>query len=584
MLGHSTGASVGALAALLLGAQLWIGAAAGALVAGLALLWLARPALAAADDASPRLILLGAMLASVFGAVATLMLALVPDQRLRGAIFWMVGDLSGADASLWNLGRRRPCSSRWLWARGRSVDRLMLGADAAWLLGEPVRRLRLELLVFASLAVGLAVATSGAIGFVGLVVAQGWRLAGVLRTRELAVLSTLSGAALLMAADLLARLVVAPLELPVGAVMALIGAPCFIWFLARERQVSGAPVARDARADACAPPAARWSTRLDWRVHAGERWCVIGRNGAGKSLVLRALAGLGVPDATGEVLWQGRPQQDWPVGAAAALRALMPQQAQDRFALTVERTLALSQVVAPDDVGARRRTDVCVGHRRAGRAPRRPAVRRRAPARRARAVRDAGRRADAARRAGVVPGSRAPAARRPLAGRRGRRRTRLDRQRARPELDRPRRDARAGAVRRRRAGRPGRSTRSSARRCWSAPTAARGAASRAPGSPPSRLPKFPSNLARPGGCPMSLPWRRDGSQPALRAISSGAFQAFRRRWAHSNSAAPARTNIQLSGSGMDGSGTAKPGNPDPSPARWGTFILPLPNPAMFEAS
>ena len=84
---------------------------------------------------------------------------------------------------------------------------------------------------------------------------------------------------------------------------------------------------------------------LDWQVRAGERWCVIGRNGAGKSLVLRALAGLGVPGRAGEVLWQGRPQQDWPVIAAAATRALMPQQAQDRFALTVERTLSLSQVV-----------------------------------------------------------------------------------------------------------------------------------------------------------------------------------------------------------------------------------------------
>ena len=88
---------------------------------------------------------------------------------------------------------------------------------------------------------------------------------------------------------------------------------------------------------------------LDWHVHAGERWCVIGRNGAGKSLVLRALAGLGVPERAGEVLWQGRPQQDWPAIAAAATRALMPQQAQDRFALTVERTLALSQVVMSSD-------------------------------------------------------------------------------------------------------------------------------------------------------------------------------------------------------------------------------------------
>jgi len=232
VLGHSTGASVGALIALLAGVQLWIGAAGGALVAGLALLWLARPALAVADDASPRLILLGAMLAAIFGSVATLLLALVPDERLRGAIFWMVGDLSGADASLWNLAAAGVFVA-WLWVRGRSVDRLMLGADAAWLLGEPVRRLRLELLLLASFAVGLAVATAGAIGFVGLVVAQGWRLAGVLRTRELAVLSALSGAALLMAADLLARMVASPLELPVGAVMALIGAPCFIWFLAR---------------------------------------------------------------------------------------------------------------------------------------------------------------------------------------------------------------------------------------------------------------------------------------------------------------------------------------------------------------
>ena len=89
---------------------------------------------------------------------------------------------------------------------------------------------------------------------------------------------------------------------------------------------------------------------LDWTVHAGERWCVIGRNGTGKSLLLRALAGLSVPHRAGTVLWQGRPQEDWPVGAAAGLRALMPQQAQDRFALTVERLLALSEVVPANAV------------------------------------------------------------------------------------------------------------------------------------------------------------------------------------------------------------------------------------------
>jgi iron complex transport system permease protein len=110
----------------------------------------------------------------------------------------------------------------------------MLGSEAAALLGEPVRRLRYELLVAASLAAGLAVATAGAIGFVGLVVPQLLRLAGVQRTRELAWMSPVGGAALLVAADLVARMVVAPMELPVGAVMALIGAPLFVGFLMRS--------------------------------------------------------------------------------------------------------------------------------------------------------------------------------------------------------------------------------------------------------------------------------------------------------------------------------------------------------------
>ena len=233
VLGTSGGASVGALLALLGGASLWIGAAAGALLAGLLLLALARSALAASDDASARLILTGAMLASVAGALATLLLTLTPDERLRGAIFWLVGDLSGAQHG-WACLLAALAFALALFARRRSVDRLMLGSEAASLLGEPVRRLRYELLVAASLAAGLAVATAGAIGFVGLVVPQLLRLAGVQRTQELAWMSPVGGAALLVAADLAARTVVAPMELPVGAVMALIGAPLFIGFMMRS--------------------------------------------------------------------------------------------------------------------------------------------------------------------------------------------------------------------------------------------------------------------------------------------------------------------------------------------------------------
>jgi len=232
VLGTSGGAAVGALLALMFGVTMAFGAAAGALAAGGLLVLLARRALACSDDASPRLILAGAMLAAVFGALATLLLTLTPEQRLRGAIFWLVGDLSGADhagatlagALLFTLALR---------ARHRAIDRLLLGSEAAHLLGEAVRRLRLELLVGASLAAGLAVASAGAIGFVGLVVPHALRLAGVQRTRDLAWLTPLGGAALLMAADLLSRSVVSPIELPVGAVMALVGAPVFIVFLLR---------------------------------------------------------------------------------------------------------------------------------------------------------------------------------------------------------------------------------------------------------------------------------------------------------------------------------------------------------------
>lgn len=89
---------------------------------------------------------------------------------------------------------------------------------------------------------------------------------------------------------------------------------------------------------------------LDWRAGIGERWCVIGRNAAGKSTLLRALAGLPVPQRSGEVRWQARPQAAWSPADAACVRAFAPQQAVDRFAIPVQRLLALSVVVPGRDV------------------------------------------------------------------------------------------------------------------------------------------------------------------------------------------------------------------------------------------
>lgn len=232
VLGTSGGAAVGALALLMAGGSLWLGAGLGALAANAALLALTRRALASADDASPRLVLTGAMLAALCGAVATLLLTLTPDSRLRGAIFWLVGDLSAATGGPACLGLAA-AGAAWLAWRHQAVDRLLLGSEAAWLLGEPVRRLRLQLLLGSALATGAAVASAGAVGFVGLVAPQALRLLGVQRMRDLAWASPLAGATLLLAADTLARSVAAPLELPVGAVTALLGAPAFIVLLAR---------------------------------------------------------------------------------------------------------------------------------------------------------------------------------------------------------------------------------------------------------------------------------------------------------------------------------------------------------------
>jgi iron complex transport system permease protein len=238
VLGTSGGAAVGSVGALVLfGGYMWLGASLGALASGVLLMWLARGALRGTashheDDASARLILTGAMIAAVLGALTTLLLTLTPDTRLRGAIFWLVGDLSGAETP-WIGALMLVVFLAALQFKARSVDRLMLGSEAALLLGEPVAALRWMLLTLACVATACAVAVAGTIGFVGLVVPQALRFAGVRQVRTLSWMSALAGGTLLVLADSVARTVAWPLELPVGALMSLIGAPVFIWFLMR---------------------------------------------------------------------------------------------------------------------------------------------------------------------------------------------------------------------------------------------------------------------------------------------------------------------------------------------------------------
>ena len=235
VLGASGGAGLGALLMLVVfGRLLGLGSLLGALGALGLLLLLGRRALAAADEQAPaQLILIGAMLSAGFGACSTLTLALVPEHSLRGAVFWLVGDLSGASWG-WALCLLALLLALALRAAARSLDRVALGAEQAWLLGEPVPRLRLGLVLLAAVATAAAVSQAGAVGFVGLVVPHVLRMFGVVRMRQQSWAVPLLGAALVVAADALARGVAMPYELPVGAITALLGAPVFIVLLVKQ--------------------------------------------------------------------------------------------------------------------------------------------------------------------------------------------------------------------------------------------------------------------------------------------------------------------------------------------------------------
>jgi iron complex transport system permease protein len=179
------------------------------------------------------LILTGVMIASGFGAIISLLLALSPDTELRGALFWLMGDLDVDGVSTWVWLVLAVVGGWSLW-RAPQLNLLAHGEATAHLLGVSVSRLRLQILLFASLATAAAVSVAGAIGFIGLVVPHVCRLVLGNDQRRLLPASMLLGAAALVLADLVARTIVAPIQLPVGVVTALIGVPVFLFILSRR--------------------------------------------------------------------------------------------------------------------------------------------------------------------------------------------------------------------------------------------------------------------------------------------------------------------------------------------------------------
>jgi iron complex transport system permease protein len=232
LLGVSAGAALAALLAILVGLNLagvQLSAFAGALAATVLVFFLAG----GADWNVFRLLLTGVVLSAGFGAGVSLLLAVAPASDGRGMLFWLMGDLGYATRPLllWlTLGVTLALGV----GLGRALDVLAAGELKARALGVATRPLFLVLFLTASAATAVVVAQAGPVGFVGLIVPHALRLSGITRHRLLLPAAVLAGGSFLTLADLAARTLAAPQQLPVGVFTALLGVPLLLWLLARK--------------------------------------------------------------------------------------------------------------------------------------------------------------------------------------------------------------------------------------------------------------------------------------------------------------------------------------------------------------
>lgn len=246
IVGVSAGAGLGAILAIVLGSLLppaLLGIAGAHLVPLAAFLggWIStlllyRVATRRGQTSVATMLLAGIALAALSGAVSGVLVYLADDTQLRDLTFWGLGSLAGA--SWTKLAAALPIlliAVSGAMLLGRSLNALALGEATAAHIGIPVQRMKRLAILCVAAATGAAVAVSGGIGFIGIVVPHLLRLASGPDHRALLPNAALLGASLLVGADMISRSVVAPAELPIGIVTAVLGAPVFLWILLRQR-------------------------------------------------------------------------------------------------------------------------------------------------------------------------------------------------------------------------------------------------------------------------------------------------------------------------------------------------------------
>lgn len=244
VLGISSGAAVGSILALILENQLSLSPAFSGLLTPLGAFLGAAITIAAVYVLGRRdgqldsttLLLGGIITASFLSAIIMLLMSTLTGGNLRGASYWMMGSLSSLPPSslLYLVGIGFLVAAGIIYTTASDLNLLLSGEQEAMHLGVDVPRVRIVVYLAASLLTGLAVSVSGAIGYVGLLVPHAMRLIFGSDHRMLLPAAALGGAIALVIADTIARTVVAPSELSVGAVTAIFGAPFFIYLLRRK--------------------------------------------------------------------------------------------------------------------------------------------------------------------------------------------------------------------------------------------------------------------------------------------------------------------------------------------------------------
>jgi iron complex transport system permease protein len=236
LLGVSNGAALGTMVAFVLFQTIEIARPLLAFVgAGAATLIVYRMAKSRSGMSVERLVLSGVIVTTFLSSVIVMMTTLLDAAKLRSFTFWLLGDLSQASRTgvYISLGAAI-IGTGLLMSQARALNLMMIGERDAADFGVEIGRVRMIVFGAASLVVGSAVAASGSVGYVGLIVPHLVRLSTGSDNRLVVPLSAIVGAIFVVAADTVARIAIAPRELPVGAITALIGAPVFIYLLRRS--------------------------------------------------------------------------------------------------------------------------------------------------------------------------------------------------------------------------------------------------------------------------------------------------------------------------------------------------------------